>query len=312
MQEIRQRTHDHLSLFADVRWVFVERHLAGTGEARKWLAEAGHEAYVIRQEADRSRILGIEPLPPPRGLGAACPPSPPLPCLRSLYVQQLAQGYGQHEALARAKGERGALREQAREATRLNALLREGHGIALPWETPFAEVSQAYEDARQRALERQQAVARQRAQEADVERQRQEALRRQQQAAAQRQATLRAEQERERQEQLAEQLRQREEQRVARQRLEQEHHRQEALWESVNVVELSRDRGMVTNVPVGHLVREGPGGTMYRYLGRDSLGYRIEPLIRADAPAGATHLESTVYSLQGWQVRPTVSVEDSR
>lgn len=307
VQEIRQRTNDHAQHFIDVRWVFVERHLAGTGEARKWLDEAGLEAYVIRQEADRSRILGIEILPPPSGFGGASMPSPPLPCLRSLYVQQLAQGYGHHEALARAQGERTALREQAGEATRLNALLRDSHGIALPWETPLAKVRQACEDAQQQELERQQAEARRRTQEAEAERQSLEALWRQQQAEAQRQAELHAEQQRERQKQLAEQHRQREEQRVEQQRCEENQRRQETLWQSVNVVELSRDRGMVTNVPVGHLLRERPGGKIYRYLGRDSLGYRLASVISPGSPAEERPVLDLVYSLKGWHVRPATA-----
>lgn len=113
LQEIRSRTIDHSRHFADVRWVFVERHLAGMDEARRWLAENGHEAFVIRQESDKSRILGIEPLPPPVELGKVSMPTIPLPCLRSLMVGWLAKGYTQPEALNRAKGEHDAIRQKA-------------------------------------------------------------------------------------------------------------------------------------------------------------------------------------------------------
>jgi len=115
LQEIRSRTIDHCRHFADVRWVFVERHLAGMDEPRRWLAENEHEAFVIRQESDKSRILGIEPLPPPVELGKVSMPTIPLPCLRSLMVGWLAKGYTQPEALNRAKGERDAILHKAEE-----------------------------------------------------------------------------------------------------------------------------------------------------------------------------------------------------
>ncbi|MCP9786776.1 hypothetical protein [Cyanobium sp. N5-Cardenillas] len=115
VQEISSRTEDHCRHFADVRWVFVERHLAGMNDARCWLAENGHEAFVIRQESDKSRILGIETLPPPVLMGEVSTPTILLPCTRSLMVGWLAKGYAQPEALTRAKGERDAIHRTAEE-----------------------------------------------------------------------------------------------------------------------------------------------------------------------------------------------------
>jgi hypothetical protein len=155
VEEIRQRTFDHGKHFADVRWVFVERHLTGTGEARKWLAENGHDAFVIRQEADKSRVIGIELLPPPGQIGSISPPSPPLPCLRSLYCVWLRKGFHPTEAMARAKGERDELRRLAGESVRLNAELREIYGVELPWQTQFKEVEAAHVRAVELRIEEQ-------------------------------------------------------------------------------------------------------------------------------------------------------------
>jgi len=127
VQEIRSRTDDHCRHFADVRWVFVERHLAGMDEARCWLAENGHEAFVIRQESDKSRILGIDPLPPPVVMGKVSRPTILLPCIRSLMVEWLAKGYAQPEALTRARGEHDAIRLKAeKDAARFELEDRKG------------------------------------------------------------------------------------------------------------------------------------------------------------------------------------------
>jgi len=238
-------------------------------------------------------------LPPPHAIGGVSPPSPPLPCLRSLYVAWLAQGYAAPEALARAKGEREQLRQQAREAIRLNAELREFHGVALPWESPLEVVEQAADQIHACELQRQQHEARQRALEAEAEHLKQDAIRREQEAEALRQASLRQQWEQEQQERAAEQERQQE---IDRRR-EQELHRDEVLWQPVTVIEFSRDRRIVTNVPVGSLLRQRCGGAVYPYLGRDSLGYRLGPPLAPDSAAGAMRDSSVVYSLEGWQVR---------
>ncbi|WP_159819284.1 hypothetical protein [Cyanobium sp. Copco_Reservoir_LC18] len=293
VEEIRQRTIDHLRHFADVRWVFVERHLHGTVEARKWLAENGHEAFIIRQELDKSRILGIELLPPPGLLGKVTIPSPPLPCLRSLYVEWLAKGFAAPEALARAKGERAALKRNAEKAVSLNALLRHDFGIDLPWETSFEEVHEAHDHALADLIERQRIEAER------VRREQEEADRHERERKVREQAEL--------QERLhsLEQVRLRREEAQRQRQIEEEEFRKlEALWQPVAVVQLNRDRTMVTNVLIGDLIRRGPGGEVFVYRGRESLGYGVDRAVKTDSDSSSTMKISVIDDLSGWQVMP--------
>jgi hypothetical protein len=103
--QIMKRTQDHLKNYADVRWVFVKGHLANLGPAREWLAEQALTAYVLIEETDKSRIIGIEELPPPRKQKTYMQQAAHARCLRSIYIYWLKLGYAAPEAMARAKAD---------------------------------------------------------------------------------------------------------------------------------------------------------------------------------------------------------------
>lgn len=103
--EIEKRTKDHLKHYADVRWVFVKGHLANMGPAREWLAEHGLTAYMLEEEKDRSRIIGIEELPPPKKTKTFLKYTSQTRCLRAVYIYWLKLGYAPAEAMARAKAD---------------------------------------------------------------------------------------------------------------------------------------------------------------------------------------------------------------
>lgn len=103
--QIEARTRDHLKNYADVRWVFVKGHLANTTPAREWLAEQGLTAYVISEEKDRSRIIGIEELPPPKKQKTYMKYAAHTRCLRAIYMYWLKLGYAAPEAMARASAD---------------------------------------------------------------------------------------------------------------------------------------------------------------------------------------------------------------
>lgn len=103
--QLEARTKDHLKNYADVRWVFVKNHLANMAPAREWLAEQGLTAYIISEERDKSRILGVEELPPPRKQKTYMKQAAHSRCLRAIYIYWLKLGYAPAEALARAKAD---------------------------------------------------------------------------------------------------------------------------------------------------------------------------------------------------------------
>lgn len=103
--QIEERTKDHLKNYADVRWVFLKGHLSGMTPAREWLAEQGLTAYVINEEKDKSRILGVEELPPPTKQKTYMKQAARSRCLRAIYIYWLKLGYAAAEAYARAKAD---------------------------------------------------------------------------------------------------------------------------------------------------------------------------------------------------------------
>lgn len=103
--QLMKRTQDHLKNYADVRWVFVKNHLANLGPAREWLAEQGLTAYILSEERDKSRIIGIDELPPPKKQKTYMRQAAHARCLRAIYMYWLKLGYAPPEALARAKAD---------------------------------------------------------------------------------------------------------------------------------------------------------------------------------------------------------------
>lgn len=97
------RTQDHLKHFADVRWVFT----AGNKPIppREWLASQGIPAFVIEEEADKSRILGVRELHPPRKTKTYAKQRHTILCFRYVLMYWLEQGYPWPEALNRAKAD---------------------------------------------------------------------------------------------------------------------------------------------------------------------------------------------------------------
>lgn len=103
--ELVARTKDHLENYADVRWVFVKGHLSNMTPAREWLAENGFTSYIISEEKDKSRILGVEELPPPKKQKTYMKYAAHARCLRAIYIYWLKLGYAAPEALSRAKAD---------------------------------------------------------------------------------------------------------------------------------------------------------------------------------------------------------------
>jgi len=126
--QLIQRTQDHLKHYADVRWVFVKGHLANMAPAREWLAEQGLTAYILTEENDKSRIVGIEELPPPRKTKTYMRQAAHARCLRAIYIYWLKLGYAAPEAYARAKADMEDIK-----AGRITA-------SASPWDSQLAEI----------------------------------------------------------------------------------------------------------------------------------------------------------------------------
>lgn len=101
--ELIARTKDHLRHFTEVRWVFTAGNKPTP--AREWLAEEGMPAYVIQEERDKSRIIGIKELPPPNKTKTYLVSRNHVFCLRSVLLYWLGQGLSIHEAHARAKAD---------------------------------------------------------------------------------------------------------------------------------------------------------------------------------------------------------------
>lgn len=101
--ELVQRTRDHLKHFTEVRWVFTSGNKPVP--AREWLAEEGIPAFVIVEEKDKSKILGIKELPPPSKTKTFMEARRQVYCLRAVLLYWLSQGVSIHEAHARAKAD---------------------------------------------------------------------------------------------------------------------------------------------------------------------------------------------------------------
>lgn len=115
--ELMQRTKDHLKHFTEVRWVFTSGNKPVP--AREWLAEEGMPAYIIIEEKDKSRILGIKELPPPLKTKTFLESRKQVFCLRAVLLYWLGQGVSIHEAHARAKADLRDLKE-GKHVTHLN------------------------------------------------------------------------------------------------------------------------------------------------------------------------------------------------
>ena len=97
------RTRDHLKHFPDVRWVFT----AGNKPvpAREWLADAGLPAFVIEEEVDKSSIIGVRELPPPKKTKTYDVKRTAIVCFRYVLLYWLRLGYAMPEAFSRAKAD---------------------------------------------------------------------------------------------------------------------------------------------------------------------------------------------------------------
>jgi len=115
--ELIQRTKDHLKHFTDVRWVFTPGNRPRP--AREWLAEQGIPAFIIEEEADKSRINKICELAPPKKKRTYDQARRSVACLRRVLLFWLAQGFDFPEALSRAKAD-------------LRELSQKGYAEALP------------------------------------------------------------------------------------------------------------------------------------------------------------------------------------
>jgi len=101
--ELIQRTRDHLRHFTEVRWVFTSGNRPVP--AREWLADEGIPAFIIEEEADKSRIIGIKELPPPQKTVTFSCKRQRIVCFRAVMLYWLKQGCSIHEANARAKAD---------------------------------------------------------------------------------------------------------------------------------------------------------------------------------------------------------------
>lgn len=124
--ELINRTKDHLKHFTDVRWVFT----AGNKPVppREWLADQGLPAYIIEEEIDKSRIIGVKVLNPPKKTKTYDKKRNATICLRSVLMYWLGLGVAFPEALARAKADVQDLKE-GKHIERLNVFQQQLHEI---------------------------------------------------------------------------------------------------------------------------------------------------------------------------------------
>tara|TARA_Y100000004_G_scaffold191019_1_gene249094 strand:+ start:234 stop:1325 length:1092 start_codon:yes stop_codon:yes gene_type:complete len=124
--ELVNRTKDHLKHFTDVRWVFT----AGNKPVppREWLAEQGMPAYIIEEEIDKSKIIGVRVLDPPRKTKTYDKKRKATFCLRSVLMYWLSVGCAYPEALARAKADVEDLKE-GKHIERLSVFEQQLHEI---------------------------------------------------------------------------------------------------------------------------------------------------------------------------------------
>lgn len=101
--ELIARTQDHLRHFSEVRWVFTKGNRPVP--CRQWLADEGIPAFIIEEEADRSRILGVRELAPPAKTKTYLQQREVTFCLRQVIIFWLSQGCEFPEAHARAKAD---------------------------------------------------------------------------------------------------------------------------------------------------------------------------------------------------------------
>lgn len=106
--ELIARTKDHLEHYSDVRWVFTKGNKPVP--AREWLADAGMAAYIIEEETDKSRIIGICELHPPKKSKTYAKDRERNICIRAVMMYWLSQGCDPHEAMARANADAAFVR----------------------------------------------------------------------------------------------------------------------------------------------------------------------------------------------------------